>query len=91
MERYPEFEYAEGDDGGVVGGGEYGEEVRRKAGGLVLVHETVSLLWKGRDTIELGRMMAEANGHGGGIDKDSATAFVSRNPFAGTDFEGMGR
>jgi len=91
VERYPEFEYAEGDDGGVVGGGEYGEEVRRKAGGLVLVHETVSLLWKGRDTIELGRMMAEANGHGGGIDKDSATAFVSRNPFAGTDFEGMGR
>ncbi|PKS10922.1 hypothetical protein jhhlp_002680 [Lomentospora prolificans] len=86
VERYPEFELAEGDDG--FQGGEDSDEARRKAGGLILVHETVSLLWKGRDTMELGRMMA---GGGNGVQKEVPQAFVNPNPFAGTDFEGMGR
>ncbi|SPN98972.1 related to high affinity methionine permease [Cephalotrichum gorgonifer] len=97
IERYPEFEWAE-DDGG---------DAKRMAGGLVLVHETVSLLWKGR---ELGRMMRGADdfsrmdrgtnggafGGGGGlnglgVEQRRPSRIENTNPFAGTDFEGMGR
>lgn len=106
VERYPEFEWAEGE--GPLEGEGAGE--RRREGGLVLVHETVSLLWKGRDTIELGRMMeAEGMGMGmgmgmggggrGGVGQGRGLGVgngvmgqgYGGNPFAGTDFEGMGR
>ncbi|SPO05464.1 related to high affinity methionine permease [Cephalotrichum gorgonifer] len=71
VERYPEFEWAGGDElhSGDEGGesGEGGGNVRMRPGGLVLVHETVSLLWKGRDTMELGRLMSETTGGGMGV------------------------
>ena len=73
----------------------------------MLVHETVSLLWKGRDTLELGRMMAEASGVNGvnginginGVNRVTganvgavqAQRSETSNPFAGTDFEELGR
>lgn len=108
IERYPEFEWAEGEGSAREPGDEEDEsDVRRKAGGLVLVHETVSLLWKGRDTLELGRMMAEASrvdeAHGvngaNGVNRVKGAnvgAVQARrpemsNPFAGTDFEDLGR
>ena len=80
VEKHPEFEWAEGEEahGGEGGGGE-----GRKAGGLVLVHETVSLLWKGSDTIELAGMGGPLGPMGPGRGNG--------DPFAGTDFEGIGK
>ncbi|CAI4213367.1 unnamed protein product [Parascedosporium putredinis] len=84
IERSPEFEFAEGDDG--FHGGEDGNDAGRRAGGLILTHETVSHVWRGKDTMELERM-ADAPV----AEVQKPPAFVNNNPYAGTDFEGMGR
>lgn len=51
IERHPEFEWAEGEEGahGDAWGEDDESDVRRRAGGLILVHETVSMLWKAKE------------------------------------------
>lgn len=67
IERHPEFEWAEGDQTLPHTRDEGDDsEVRRSAGGLILAHETVSLLWKGKEAGELERIIEEANRRNGG-------------------------
>ena len=94
IERHPEFEWAEGDHGAHHADSEDDmSDVRRRAGGLILVHETVSLLWKAKEAIELEGIIAEANGMNGGhgVHPGRAPTDQPANPYAGTDFEALGR
>ena len=68
IERHPRFEWAEDEDGEYGAGEDDESEMRVRAGGLILVHETVSLLWKGKDIHDLGALMEQANGANGGND-----------------------
>jgi hypothetical protein len=93
VERYPEFEWAAGEERH-AGEGDSDSGLRRRAGGLVLVHETVSLLWKGRDMTELGRMTNGAD-RGGEMHyaahHNAPPPVFNNNPYAGTDFEELGK
>ena len=100
IERHPQFELADGYEDGLHGaGGEEDEsDVRRRAVGLVLVHETVSLLWKAKEALDLEILMTEGNGNGGagmnggnGVNGAGGEPGRPVNPYAGTDFEEMGR
>ena len=89
VERQPEFAWADGEEHNEEEAG----EAARSAGGLVLVHETVSLTWKAREANELAGTTHDADGGmdlGFGVGMGMTQRGVV-NRYAGTDFEDLGR
>lgn len=87
VERHPEFAWADGEEHFADDAGDV-----RRSGGLVLVHETVSLLWRGRDIVELAGTLSGAGDAGlNGLGLRGRGMASGGNQFAGTDFGDLGR
>ncbi|KAK3361360.1 amino acid permease-domain-containing protein [Lasiosphaeria ovina] len=82
-ERSPEFDWAETGDRD----GNYGSEqggIGKKSGGLILIHETVYLAWRGTEMKVLGEVCQSGN------DTVSVASPAPIDEFAGTDFGNVG-